>query len=226
MKFRILKAAPAGIAAVLVALSGCSSEGSDVHLLVDALRDSLFGAGPSRVTLQQAAAIPYASMGVRVNGGSEFLIVLAMDAPHSRLWTAGKAIAVQTDDGRIIATSGFTYNLTRVSGDLGAPISPLEAVRRRNGERTLLYDFADLNAYSVKTVCHTTQQGRETITILGKAIPTARIVEHCRADALDWSFVNTFWASEKSGMIWRSVQHIHPQMGPITIEILRPPKSG
>jgi hypothetical protein len=77
----------------------------------------------------------------------------------------------------------------------------------------------------VKTVCQTVRKGRENIEILGKAIPTIRIEEACRADALDWSFVNTYWAGAQSGMVWQSVQHIHPQLGPITTEILRPPEN-
>jgi hypothetical protein len=213
----------AAAAALLVA--GCSSEQSDTGLLFGALRNAVAGPGPKPVTLQQAAAIPYASMGVRLDGGSEILIVMVVDAPHSRLWTAGKAIAIQTDDGRIVRTSGFTSNLSGVAGDLGAPVSPLDAVRRRDGERTLLYDFADLNAYSVKVVCRTAKRGRENIQILGKAIPTIRIEESCRAEALDWSFVNTYWVGVQSGMVWQSVQHIHPRLGPVTTEILRPPET-
>lgn len=194
-------------------------------LLIGAARNVFTGAGPTHVTLKQAAAVPYASLGVRVDDGPEVLIVLVTDAPHSRLWTAGKTIAVQTNDGRIVRTSGLPKNLSGIGGDLGAEVSPIDALRRREGTRTLLYDFADLNAYSVKTVCQTTPQGHENIQILGKAIPTERIAEDCRADALGWSFTNTFWVGEKSGLVWQSVQHIHPRLGPVTTEILRPPET-
>jgi hypothetical protein len=224
MTLRIRKALGLAAAACLL-LAGCSSEESDTHLLVDALRNAVTGPGPSAVTLGQAAAIPYASLGVRIGDGSQFLIVLAMDAPHSRLWTAGKAIALQTDDGRIVRTSGLAHNLSGVSGQSGVPISPRDALKQRGGTRTLLYDFADLNAYSVKTVCRTTNLGRETITVLGKAIPTLHVEESCHADALGWSFVNTYWMGAKSGMVWKSIQYVHPQLGPISTEILRPPKS-
>lgn len=194
-------------------------------LLLGAARNAFAGGEAAPVTLKEAGAVPYASLGVRVNGGKEVLIVLVTDAPHSRLWTAGKTIALQTDDGRIVRSSGFANNLSGVSGDLGAAVSPLDALRRRDGARTLLYDFADLNAYSVKTVCRATSRGHENIQILGKAIPTQRIEETCRAEALDWSFTNTFWVGEKSGMVWQSVQHIHPRLGPISTEILRPPET-
>ncbi len=220
MTFRIHRALAA---AACVALAGCSSEGSDAHLLVQALRNAIAGPGPSKVTLQQAAAIPYASLGVRIGSGSEFLIVLALDGRHSKLWTAGKTVALQTDDGRIVRTSGLAHNLSGVSGDLGAAVSPLDALRQHGGKRILLYDFADLNAYSVKTVCRMGTLGSENIQILGKAIPTTRVEESCRADALGWSFVNTYWVGAKSGMVWKSVQYIHPRLESVSTEILRPP---
>jgi len=222
--FRIRKARGFAVAASLL-LAGCGSEGSDTHLLVGALRDSITGSSSTSVTLKEAAAVPYASLGVRIGGGSQFLIVLAMDAPHSRLWAAGKAIALQTDDGRIVRSSGLEHNLSGVTGDLGAVVSPLEALKQHNGKRTLVYDFADLNAYSIKVICQTVRQGRENIQILGKTIPTVHVEESCRANALNWSFVNTYWVGEKSGMVWKSIQYIHPRLGSISTEILRPPES-
>lgn len=209
----------------LLTLSGCGSEQSDMGLVFNAARTAFSDPGPSSVSLKEAGAVSYASLGVRVDGGQEVLIVLVTDAPHSQLWTAGKLMALQTDDGRIVRTSGFTNNLSGVSGDMGAAVSPLDALHRRDGERTLLYDFADLNAYSIKTVCRAAPHGHENIEILGKAIPTERVEETCRADALDWSFTNTYWVGEKSGMVWQSIQHIHPRMGPISTEILRPPEA-
>jgi Group 4 capsule polysaccharide lipoprotein gfcB, YjbF len=209
----------------MLALAGCSSEQSDMGLLYGAARDAFSGDGAGSVTLKQAGAVPYASLGVRVDGGPEVLIVLATDAPHSRLWTAAKAIALQTDNGRIVRTAGLAHNLSGVSGDLGAMVSPIDALRRREGTRTLLYDFADLHAYSVKTVCNVASRGRENVQILGKAIPTERVEERCRADALNWSFANIFWLGEKSGMVWQSIQYVHPRLGPISTEILRPPET-
>ncbi len=90
--------------------------------------------------------------------------------------------------------------------------------------RTLFYDFADMNVYSVQVVCRTVSRGPESVTILGKEIPTNRIEESCHADALDWSFTNVFWVGVKSGMVWKSIQHIHPRLGEVSTEILRPPQ--
>ena len=182
------------------------------------------GSEASSVSLQQAGAIPYASMGVRLDNGPQALIVMVDNAPHAWLWTAGKVIAVQTNDGRIVRTAGFTSNLSGVSGgDPGVPVSPIDAMHTAPN-RTLFYDFADMNVYSVQVVCRTVSRGPESVTILGKEIPTNRIEESCHADALDWSFTNVFWVGVKSGMVWKSIQHIHPRLGEVSTEILRPPQ--
>ena len=158
--------------------------------------------------------------------------MLVSDAPHLRLWTIGKALALQTDGGRILRSSGFSANLSGVSGENGAAVSLREvranaaqtkaAQTQAARQRTLFYDFADLDAYSVRTVCAQSKEARQTIHILGKPIATWQITEHCRADLLDWSFTNSYWVSE-TGFVWKSVQNIHPRLAPLTLEVLRPP---
>ena len=222
---QIRNARPAAILCCALLAAGCSSESSDWGLMYDAAKNAVIGSEISSISLQQAGAIPYASMGVRLDNGPQVLIVMVDDAPHARLWTAGKVIAVQTNDGRIVRTSGFASNLSGVSsGVTGVPVSTLDAMHTAP-ERTLFYDFADMNAYSVQVVCHTVSRGPESVTILGKEIPTNRIEESCRADALDWSFTNVFWVGVKSGIVWKSLQHIHPRLGEVSTEILRPPQS-
>ena len=86
----------------------------------------------------------------------------------------------------------------------------------------LLADFADMNVYSAAIDCTDTPQGLETIDLLGKSISTLKVDEDCRSDQLDWSFRNLFWVSPSSGMVWKSVQHIHPDLGAIEVSVLRP----
>lgn len=142
-------------------------------------------------------------------------------------WAVGKTLALQTDGGRILRSGGLSANLSGVSGESGAALSlrdarTIAAQTKAARVRTLLYDFADLNAYSVQTVCALNEEARETIRILGKPIATRRVTERCRADLLGWSFTNSYWVSE-TGFVWKSVQTIHPRLAPITLEVLRPP---
>jgi len=48
---------------------------------------------PGRVTLEQAAATPYASIGVQLGGSPEFMLVLATGVDSDLLWTSASRIA-------------------------------------------------------------------------------------------------------------------------------------
>ena len=207
---------PALAAACL--LGACSSEGGGVWMGVYEMAKNMWsGSGPS-VTLEEAASVPYASMGVRLGGGPEVMIILAGDTGGQSLWTSAAKIAITTEDGRIVRTAGFGH-------DLGGYV-PQSAVKE-NGVATVRWqgDFPDLKLYSIPILCRDKEAADETIVILGKDIHTRRIDESCRSQSslLDWSFDNTYWVDPVGGLVWRSIQHVHPQLGAIETEILRPP---
>ncbi len=209
-------ALPALAAACL--LGACSSEsGGDWMDVYDVAKHAWSGSGPG-VKLEQAAAVPYASMGVRLGDGPEVMIILASDMGGQRLWTSAARIAITTESGRIVRTEGFTH-------DLGSyvPIGDAE----ENGARTVRWqaDFPDLKLYSILILCRDKQVRDETIVILGKDIHTRRIDESCSSESsqLDWSFENTYWVDPANGFVWRSIQHVHPQLDAIETEVLRPP---
>ncbi|MDE2135350.1 MAG: YjbF family lipoprotein [Alphaproteobacteria bacterium] len=213
---RVRRAAPLIVA--VCALAGCSTIGGGDVASLYAITKSIWSDG-GRVTLEQAAAVPYASMGVRLGDSPEAMIILAGDAGGQRLWTSAAGVAIMTNDGRIVRTSGFEHNLGGYESRVGAP--------GENGVQVVRWqaDFTDLNLYSVLITCRDRPVGDETIVILGKSIRTRHVVESCASDAsrLDWSFENTYWTDPVSGLVWRSIQHVHPQLDAIETEILRPP---
>ena len=205
-------------AAALV-LAGCSTMAdSDVGGLYE-IAKNLWSGNSRMVTLEEAASVPYASMGIRLGDGPQVMIILAGDSGGQRLWTSAAKIAITTEDGRIVRTAGFEH-------DLGGYAVGSDT-QGKDGVRTLRWqaDFPDLNLYSVQIVCRDRQAGDETIVILGKDIHTRRIDESCASEGsgLDWSFDNTYWLDPSTGLVWRSIQHIHPQLDSIEMEILRPP---
>ena len=212
-----IRAAPA-LAAMLLA-AGCSSIGRGDISSVYVIAKNLWGGGGQNVTLEEAASVPYASMGVRLGSGSQTMIILAGDTGGQQLWTSSAKIAITTSAGRIVRTAGFAYNLGgyeprgEAPGDGGVRIVRWQA------------DFPDLGLYSVPISCQDRQTGNETIVILGQNLHTRRIEESCTSTGsrLDWSFKNTYWVDPDNGTIWRSIQHVHPQLDAIETEILRPP---
>lgn len=174
--------------------------------------------GGKKVSLEEAASVPYASIGVKLDGSTQIMLVLASDAAGRQLWTSSARIAITTDHGRIVQTAGLEHNL----GALGAHHMASDLA---GGAVHWDADFPDLGFFSIPITCQQHLVGDETIVVLGKSIQTHRIDESCAAEGapLNWSFKNTYWRDPASGLAWRTVQHIHPRLGAIEIEMLRPP---
>lgn len=212
---RIIKAGLVIAAASLA--SGCIEYGGgDIDSIYQAAKSAW--SGGQRVTLEEAAAVPYASIGVQTGGNTEIMLVLASDSAGRQLWTSSARIAITTYNGRIVRTAGLEHNL-------GGYESRAIANNAASITKYWQADFPDLGLYSISIACRENLVGDETIVVLGKDIHTRRIEETCQAEGgqLDWSFKNTFWRDPESGLAWRSIQHIHPRLHTIEIETLRPP---
>src|SRR5690242_13279423 len=102
---------PSVMAAIAVACSfgllGCSSEGSgDWGALIQVIGKSWDS--HDHVALNEAAAIPYATLGVRIGGGPEQILTLASETDDRQLWVAGGGkIALTIRQGRIVSTAGL-----------------------------------------------------------------------------------------------------------------------
>lgn len=207
----------AGLVVAIASLAtGCIRlGGGDVGAIYQAAKTAW--SGGEKVTLQEAASVPYASIGVQVGGSTELMLLLASDTAGRQLWTSGQRIAISTDQGRIVRTAGLEHDLTGY--ELNQPGSGSDGKSKR-----WKADFSDLRLFSVPIVCQEHLTGNETIVILGKEILTRRIEETCKTEgALDWSFTNVYWRDPASGLAWRSIQHVHPRQPAIETEILRPP---
>ena len=199
------------------ALAGCSSSGNNDWLALYNVAIDTWTNRNASASFEQAAAIPYATIGVRVDDGPEQILILATATNGEQLWAASSHVAITTRYGLVVRTSGFGTDLTGYSGS------------RRNGnpaagafDYSWRGDFADLGIFSLEIVCKATSVKFDPITILGKELDTSRANQHCEARQLHWSFDNIYWFSPKSGIIWKSVQQVHPKGPKLTLEILRP----
>ena len=92
-------------------LGACSIQGSDVLSIYRIARYAISGENKT-VTLQQAASVPYATMGVRLGGGRETMLILVGDTSGRQLWTSASRVAITTHNGHIIRTAGFEHDLS------------------------------------------------------------------------------------------------------------------
>jgi hypothetical protein len=213
-------------ALALLVAGGCSSAGSgntNYSQFYEIVKQGVAASfGNIRVTRDQAAAIPYASLGYSLNGGNQAILVLATDTNGELLWTAPSRVVMVTRDGRITRTLGLAHDLSGLTIPGGPPPPPAAAVRQPFTS-TRQEDFPELGFYGATVTCRAHLVGRQRITILGQAISTNRVDESCRSRNPEWSFTDSFWIDPDNGLVWRSRQHINPRGGTIEIEIFRPP---
>ena len=214
------------LAVIVPIVAGCSSSGTSSYAqYYQVLRQSVAASlGDGRIPKDQAAAIPYASMGYRVNGASEQLVVLATDTNGEQLWTSSAHIVITTRGGRITRTVGLEQEMTGVAPKIGEQMPEIAAALKGDLTYARVQDFPSLPAYAATVNCTLSHKGAQTIVILGRGIATARIDEVCRSTNPRWSFTNSYWIDPQTGLCWRSRQSIDPQGGVIETEILRPPE--
>ena len=225
LKSRAIRGLAGSALALLV--GGCSSSSSgntNYSQFYQILRQSVSASfGNARITREQAAAIPYATMGYSLEGENQALLVLGTDSGGQLLWTSSAHVVIVTRDGRIVRTLGLGHDLSGLTTRNNMALPAPAMAMREPFSATRLEDFPDLGLYGVVVNCRAHLVGRQSITILGQAISTFRVDEICNSLRPDWSFTDSFWVDGDSGLVWRSRQHVHPQGGMVETEIFRPP---
>ena len=217
-----LRALAKGISVVALGalVTGCSHFESASYTQYGKLFGQLWNQPSGKVSYETAALVPYASIGLKVEGEPQNLLVLTTALPRQHLWLSSNHIVVVTRNGRIIRTAGLGKNLSDLAYS-GAG-SPQSALQHPGMPQHFIADFADLQAYSVSITCVPKPAKAARIKILGHGINTLRFAERCRAPSLNWSFTDRFWLDPDTGMTWQSVQHIHPHFPAVTVQLFRP----
>jgi hypothetical protein len=185
---------------------------------------SIFGSDQQKLR-SELASIPYATIGVRVGGGPQTILMLATQRENTLLWTSKSQIVIETQSGRVSRSTGLPHDLAAISDNSGDPLAASAKKLVGATPSSRYVDFTDRRGKHNLVHSVLTPQGREDIEILETSVATVHFVERSFCTTLGWEFVDEFWADYKSGFIWRSVQHIHPDMAAVEIETFRPPAS-
>ena len=100
------------------------------------------------VTLEQAAATPYASLGYRIDNGSQGMLVLATDSGGDQIWTASNHVVFQTREGRITRTVGLLQDRSALTPNGGSDLPPPAAALQHSFTSVRMADFPDQGIYS------------------------------------------------------------------------------
>ncbi len=204
-------------------LAACSSDQeSDTSDALKMLGQSFaLYTGGGEITRDQAAAVPFASIGVSMGDSAQTLLVLATRSRDTSLWTSAARIAIETQSGRITRTAGLPHNMSQ-SGTGGS--DPLQSgVGRKSGPYQYVIDLPDKNVYGAIVRYEMDLPQPDQIAILGARLKVLHARERGSCSALDWDIENEYWADAKTGFVWRSRQNVHPDMDPLEIVVFRPP---
>ena len=183
------------LAPIAVMLTGCAGNDPERDMLLSFVQNYLTGTH-EKVSVSQAAGVPYASLGLEFGSGPQVLLVLGMGRGGERDWYAGEAIFVRTQAGRVLRTAGFPNDLGGISLAPGVP--------GQANEIAYTVDLPDMAVFGAAAQCMRTQAGDETLRILETNIATRHIVERCEVPAIDWKFNNDYWVDPADGYVWRT----------------------
>lgn len=208
----------------LFILGGCAGD-SDIAQVTRVLGNYISGSN-EKITREQAAAIPSATMGLELGRGPQGLLILGVATESELDWYAGEQVFVATRRGRIIRTSGLPYNL----GGLQLLNGTADIANARpNGlpsSASYMLDFPDLGVYSAIAQCAVRNAGEDIVDIFGAGIATFHLVEKCSVPSMKWDFENEYWIDRMTFYVWRSSQHIHPRSPPAVLQVFRPEQMG
>src|SRR6185312_13497683 len=174
-------------------LAACSSDSNgDFSSLINVAGSVFSTEAPPSVTLEQASAIPYATMGFRLGDAPEAVGILTSSS-GSLLWTIGTQAAFVTRGGRLIQNAGLEHDLSGLRLDPATRFSPIALANGETADTDWSVDFSDRNIFSASMHCHAHATGPEDVTILGGVIGTVRVSETCHCPAVGWSFENLYW---------------------------------
>lgn len=204
-------------------LSACNAPKINTQLSQLARQTFSSSEAGRNITIKEVASIPSASIGYRVGNTNEKILLLSSQTSEDRLWTSANNVVFVTREGRIVRTVGLAHNFSAydVSRSKSVP-SPAQALKAPFISSRIV-DYPDLSAYGSLISCNARASGRQVVTILGKKRELARVDEDCRGESLDWSFKDSYWIEPEAGFVWRSIQHTHPKLDPIGMQVLRRP---
>ena len=211
------------VGAAALPLAACEApDGLDFTTVKGAVGTALGITDPPSITLKQASQIPYGTIGYRIGGGGESLLILASQIEQTLLWTSPDRVALSTRGGRIIKSAGFRWNLSDSTFSDDDPVQNGSLLSMTIVKAMSTNDFSDIARYGVPISSLFEKRGLETITILGQELQTISVVETRTCNTFGWSFQNIYWLDSQTGFVWRSEQSIHPNLDAITVETLRP----
>lgn len=223
---RCVAATRASVLGLALALGACSSAGPGY---LQRLGEQMAGAvapeeaePPRELTRAELNEIPYATIAVsRADSPRAFLVPLADNGGYLDYRdSSGRSIRML--GGAVAATEGLVYDLEALRVDRRDPVAHATPLAEwpEQVHREYRYLLHETNDYGITLSCTYQPVARETIEIIEINFDLMRVSEVCTNQRR--KVTNTYWVEEDTGFIWKSDQWLGPDLGHLTVEIIRP----
>ena len=222
MSFRSYSYLP--VLALLVLLSGCSSQAKNVLDSARALFENNNAANSDYI-----ASVPYASTLVFINDSQPMLFVLlrADRNPETQwyrlTWLSAEGDSIVTENGRIVHTTGFV--VSNLEG-FSSPQLPLDRDLTESSTWQATYDWSPGYRYGFTAQVMTNYVGKEALSTDLWQLEANTFVESVTFDALDAQFTNVFWFAPGTDKTLpyavKSIQYLGPNMDRVELRVMKP----
>lgn len=213
--------------ALAVALSACSGGGDEnfFRRLGDLALRSVAGGkevAPRELTRAELNQIPYATIAVSSDGGPRAYLVPQANNGGYLDYRDESGNSVRVLGGAVAGLQTAGRDLDAVLFEPADPIARPRPLAQWPGQvwRQYQYTQHQLGPYVISLRCVFEPEAQETIEIVELAFTLIRVRETC-ANARR-SVTNTYWVDPRTGFIWKSQQWLGPQIGQISVEVIRP----
>ncbi len=217
-----------GAAAAGLLLSGCSHIPmlSNIRSLSD---PRLPTADRYPITAQQLQDLPYAALGVQLEGATRAVMILATVDNGVTTWVSADYEQIRLNGPTLVGTQGLNRDLADTRWLMPDPILSLPAGGRLASVHSRNIDVGRGNhsERDVRVISSYRDEGRETLNIFGTPRLTRRISEVADIPQWRWQRQNYYWVDAgNSAQLWRSLTGFAPDVPQLTLETLKKYRSA
>ena len=177
----------------------------------------LAGESGNAYDLQEARALPYAAMDVKLGLSLHALVILRNYSGQDLHWATADRITLVTRNGRIVETGALPEDLVKTQFWTPDPIVdrlPAE------GHSVRLVDLEHRALYGLAIDSQWKSLGFQNTQVLDQVMYLEEVVETCKARQFDWEFENRYWRDENK-VVWSSEQYYTPGIPNLVMTVIR-----
>lgn len=208
------------IVSIGVFLSACNQQ-NKLGSLLKAPESFLKHNHKAQITRETISKLPYASLAAKIHSNTPSLIILGQILNDQFFWYSSEKEVLITHYGRIIRSYGLKHNIWGLRASQNDVFKAGLHTIQKPLQQTFTLDLDRKAKQNLRAIATYSLVKHESITIYDINYDTVKISEKVYIKDINWYYENFYWVDQKTGFIWQSIQHLHPKLDPIEINVLK-----